>query len=91
MNLLTEVIPWIAVILLPLGYWKQVWHIHIHKEVRDLNLGSYVLFAFAYMALGFESVLIGSEVFLIKNILVGIPTIIIIIQILIHKEDKWED
>ena len=91
MDLFLKIIPWIAVVFLPLGYWKQVWHIHKHKEVRDLNLGSYILFAIAYMVLGIESVMVDSCIFLMKNILVAIPTLIITFQIIVHREDKWED
>ena len=88
---LIKLLPWIAVVCLPLGYWKQVWHIHVHKEVRDLSLSSYILFAVAYLLLGIEGYVIDSTLFLIKNILVGIPTLVIIGQIIYHKSDEWED
>ena len=83
MNLLT-ILSWVAVVCLPIGYWKQVYHIHIHKEVRDLNLGSYVFFAIAYLFLGMEAYAIDSMVFLVKNLLVIIPTGVLIYQIIVR-------
>lgn len=88
MNIL-DFAPWIAAFCLTIGYWKQVYHIHKHKEVRDLNLSSYILFAISYFFLGIESYNINSMVFLVKNLLVGVPTIIIIFQIIYHKGEKW--
>lgn len=82
---------WAAVVILPLGYWKQVWHIHKHKEVRDLSLSSYIFFATAYLFLGIESYYINSLLFLIKNLLVMIPTLVLIYQIIVHRDDKWDD
>ena len=88
MDLLT-IMSWIAVVCLPLGYWKQVYHIHVHKEVRDLSLGSYIFFAIAYLFLGIEAYAINSTVFLVKNMLVIIPTGVLIYQIIVHRKDKW--
>ena len=84
-----KLLPWIAVLALPLGYWKQVWHIHLHKEVRDLNPSAFILFLIAYISLGIEAFIIDSDVFLWKNILVSIPTIVIIWQIFRYKGSKW--
>lgn len=89
--MIIKILSWAAVILLPLGYWKQVWHIYKHKEVRDLNLFSYILFAMAYLFLGIEAYSINSQLFLIKNIMVLVPTIVLIYQIIIHKDDDWVD
>ena len=84
-----KILPWIAVLALPLGYWKQVWHIHKHKEVRDLNPTAFILFLVAYISLGVEAIVIKSDVFLWKNILVSIPTVVIIWQIFKYKGSKW--
>jgi len=86
-----EILSWVAVICLPIGYWKQVYHIHIHKEVRDLSLGSYIFFAIAYVLLGIEAYAINSTVFLVKNLLVIVPTGVLIYQIIVHRTDKWVD
>lgn len=85
------IIPWIAVVALPLGYWKQVWHIYKHKETRDLDLGAFILFLIAYISLAIEAYAIASRVFLWKNILVLIPTLVIIIQIIYYKNSTWKD
>ena len=84
-----KLLPWIAVLALPIGYWKQVLHIHHHKEVRDLNPSAFILFLIAYISLGIEAVIIDSDVFLWKNILVSIPTIVIIWQIFRYKDSQW--
>lgn len=81
---------WIAAGFLSVGYWLQVYRIHVHKEVRDLSAPSYVLFTFAYLLLGIEGYKINSMVFLVKNILVIIPTITIVFQIYYHQNDTWE-
>ena len=86
-----DIAPWLAVLFLSLGYWTQIWHIHKHKEVRDLDVRSYGLFAGSYILLGLEAWHISSTLFLVKNILVLIPTLIIIAQIFYHKADKWVD
>jgi uncharacterized protein with PQ loop repeat len=81
---------WLAAIFLSIGYWLQVYRIHKHKEVRDLSIHSYVFFAIAYVLLGIEGWQIESTLFLVKNILVLVPTCIIIWQIYCHKDDKWQ-
>ena len=85
------IIPWVAVIALPLGYWKQVYHIYKHKETRDLSIVAFCLFLIAYVALSIEAYLISSKVFLWKNILVFIPTVVIIFQIIYYKNSTWQD
>lgn len=78
-----------ASILLCIGYWAQVYKIHIHKEVRDLNIWSYIAFAIAYVILGIEAYTINSTVFLFKNALVLVPTCVLIWQIKVHEGDEW--
>jgi len=94
MTLFTDILSfggYLAAVALSVGYWLQVWRIHVHKEVRDLSANSYVLFAVAYMLLGIEAVQIDSLLFIIKNGLVLVPTLVIIYQINYHKNDKWTD
>ena len=91
--LLTDLIKfggWTAAILLAMGYWLQVWRIHVHKEVRDISLPSYILFTIAYMLFGAEAYSINSTLFFWKNILVLVPTIVIIFQVVKHKDDSWK-
>jgi len=82
---------WVAAVVLSAGYWIQIYKIHKHKEVRDLSIHSYVLFAVGYLLLGMEAYSINATVFVVKNILVLIPTIVIILQIRHHRDDKWND
>lgn len=86
-----DILPWLAIIILNAGYWVQIYKIHKHKEVRDLSITSFLLFDLAYMILAYESYLINSNVFLVKNILTGISTFIIISLIYIHQDDEWHD
>lgn len=82
---------WIAVLALSLGYWSQVYRIHIHKEVRDLSLPSYVLMSIGFMILFFQAVKDDSPVFIAKQIAAFVPVTFIIIQIIVHRKDKWHD
>lgn len=84
-----KLLPWLAILFLSLGYWKQIWHIHIHKEVRDFNIKSYIYFMVAYIALCLEAYSIDSLVFIWKNIILTIQTGILIYQIKTHQGDKW--
>ena len=91
MDLLLEIIPWLAVVLLSLGYWSQVLKIHKHKEVRDLSLKSYAFLATGFMVMSLRAWADGSVIFLVKQIATFIPVAIIIYQIRIHKDDHWHD
>lgn len=82
---------YLAIALVSIGFWAQVWRIHVHKEVRDLSLIQYISLAIGYIILGFEAYDINSWTFLLKQIVTVIPVIIIIGQIWIHKEDKWKE
>ena len=86
---LLNIATWLSAGMLSLGYWLQIYKIHKHKEVRDLSLSSYILFAVAYILLGIEANNIDSTLFLVKNVLVLIPTVVIISQIIYHKNDNW--
>lgn len=91
MNFLLEIIPWVAVITLSLGYWSQVQKIHVHKEVRDLSLLSYSLLAIGFFIMSIRAWADGSDIFLAKQIMTFIPVSIIIYQIRKHKNDTWHD
>ncbi len=91
MELLLEYIPWVAVCILSLGYWSQVWKIHIHKEVRDISLLSYVFLSIGFAIMALKAYSENSVIFLVKQVATFIPVIIICFQIIIHKEDHWHD
>lgn len=91
MSNILEILSWVAVIGLPVGYWKQVYHIHVHKEVRDLNLISHILFVISFSILATQAFIIESYLFFFKNLLVLVPVSVLTGQIIYHKNDKWED
>jgi uncharacterized protein with PQ loop repeat len=91
MQELFKILPWGAVLLLSSGYFMQAWKIHVHKEVRDLSIASYIMMAVATSILLMKAIDEGIAVFIFKQSMVLLPCIIIIVQIIIHKRDKWED
>ncbi|HAA53419.1 MAG TPA: hypothetical protein DCE42_01605 [Myxococcales bacterium] len=91
MELLLQIVPWVAVVLLSLGYWSQVRKIQLHKEVRDLSMMSYVLLAFGFSIMSWQAIREGSAIFLFKQVMTLIPVTIIIYQIVIHQGDTWHD
>ena len=90
-ELLLAILPWIAIVVLNAGYWTQIYKIYKHREVRDLSYVSFLLFDISYIILAYESYMIESYVFLIKNILTTISSSVIIFLIFIHKDDEWHD
>ena len=43
---------WIAVGVLSVSYWFQIWKIHIHKEVRDISITYNLMLAIGFGILG---------------------------------------
>lgn len=82
---------WLAVVVLSIGYWFQIWKIHVHKEVRDLSLTYHIMLACGFSILGVTAFFERSVIFLVKQIATTIPVIVIIAQILYHKRDRWHD
>ena len=82
---------WIAIAILSISYWFQIYKIHIHKEVRDISLAYNVLLAIGFGTLGFTAYQEGSTIFLVKQIVTTVPVLVIIGQVLYHKNDKWHD
>jgi hypothetical protein len=42
---------WIAIGVLALSHWLQVYKIHKHREVRDISIWTYVFLLVGYLAL----------------------------------------
>jgi len=84
-------ISWVAIFILALSYWFQIYKIHVHKEVRDLSIIYHVLLAIGFSLLTYQAYLEDSKIFITKQILTTIPVIIIIFQIWYHRKDKWHD
>jgi uncharacterized protein with PQ loop repeat len=85
------VISWFAIVLLSVSYWFQIYKIHVHKEVRDISLTYNILLALGFGILAYTAYDEKSLIFLIKQIATTIPVIIIIIQVLYHRNDRWHD
>lgn len=86
-----ELLPWFAVLVLSLGYWSQVWKIHVHKEVRDLSILSYGLLALGFCIMSWKAYQEGTVIFLVKQVMTLIPVSIVIAQIWLHRGDAWHD
>lgn len=82
---------WVAVFILAIGYWAQVFKITIHREVRDLSIVSYSLLAVGFAILTYTAWVEDSNVFIAKQILTLAPSLIIVFQIIYHRDDHWHD
>lgn len=85
-----QVLSWVAIAILTVSYWFQIWKIHVHKEVRDISLTYNILLAIGFAILGVTAYQEGSIIFLVKQIVTTIPVIIIVIQVIYHRNDRWE-
>ncbi len=90
-NSFVQFLSWSAIFLLSISYWFQIWKIHVHKEVRDLSMVYHLLLATGFGILTYTAYIEGSVIFIVKQIMTTIPVLIIIGQIIIHKEDRWHD
>ncbi len=86
-----DIISWGAICILSVSYWFQIWKIHAHREVRDLSLSYNILLAIGFGILGVTAYAERSLIFLVKQIATTIPVIIIVAQILYHRDDRWHD
>ena len=85
------IVSYIAIALLSISYWFQIYKIHVHKEVRDLSIPYHIFLALGFGMLTVTAYAENSTVFMIKQVLTTIPVLIIISQIFYHKKDKWHD
>jgi uncharacterized protein with PQ loop repeat len=86
-----KILSWAAVILLSTSYWFQIYKIHIHKEVRDLSMVYHVMLALGFGILTLTAWIEDSTIFLVKQIATTVPVIVIIGQIIYHRDDHWVD
>ena len=86
-----DVVSWIAVVLFSVSYWFQIRKIHIHKEVRDISMTYHTLLAVGSIVLAYTAWVEDSTIFVVKQVMTAIPVMVIISQIIIHKEDHWYD
>lgn len=85
------VISWAAIVLLSISYWFQIYKIHVHREVRDISLTYNVLLALGFGILTYTAYLEQSLIFIVKQVATTIPVIIIIVQVIYHRKDRWHD
>ncbi len=86
-----KILSWAAVFLLSVSYWFQIWKIHVHQEVRDLSMPFHILLATGFGILTYTAFAEGSTIFLVKQIMTTIPVLVIIGQIVYHRDDHWHD
>lgn len=86
-----QILSWTAIFLLSISYWFQIYKIHQHKEVRDLSMTYHVMLAMGFGILTYTAYAENSTIFLVKQIATTIPVLIIIAQIIYHKDDHWHD
>ncbi|MCK4934335.1 MAG: hypothetical protein KAR79_01995 [Simkaniaceae bacterium] len=82
---------WVAISILSISYWFQIWQIHVHREVRDISLTYNVLLAIGFATLGITAYFEGSTIFIVKQIVTTVPVIVIIGQVIYHRSDSWHD
>jgi uncharacterized protein with PQ loop repeat len=86
-----DILSWFAIPVLSAGYFTQVYHIHKHKEVRDLSLPMYLLLCTGFTIMGLKAIQDGSWTFAVKQLMTLIPCAIISYQIVVHRKDEWKD
>jgi len=86
-----DAIPWLALILLSLGYWFQVYKIYKHKEVRDISLIGYILLALGFAIMSIKALDEGSTIFFVKQIMTLIPSFVIIHLVCKYRDQEWHD
>ncbi len=84
-------ISWSAIVILASSYWFQIYKIHIHKEVRDLSITYHILLAIGFGILIFTAFFEDSMIFFVKQIATFVPVLIIIAQIVYHRQDHWHE
>lgn len=86
-----KILSWTAIVLLSVSYWFQIWKIHQHKEVRDLSMIYHVMLALGFGILTYTAYAENSTIFMVKQVATTIPVLIIIGQIIYHRDDHWHD
>lgn len=87
---------WIAIGVLALSHWLQVYKIHQHREVRDISMWTYVFLLVGYLALFSKAIVdwnegTGDLVWAVRQCMTIVPVSIVLLQIRWHKKDRWHD
>lgn len=91
-----SLIAWIAIGILAISHWLQVYKIHKHKEVRDISIWTYVFLLIGYCCLLLKSTTdwqagTGDAVWVFRQIATIFPVTVILFQIRYHQKDIWHD
>lgn len=78
----------VAILILSIGYWWQIYKNHKTRHVEDLSITYFLCMAVGVSILAVHAVKEGSWVFFLKQISILIPSIIIIQQIFKYKQKE---
>ena len=82
---------WTAVVFLAASYWFQIVKIQQHREVRDISIAYHVFLAIGFGILIWTAWEENSLIFFVKQVVTFVPVVVIILQILWHRKDRWHD
>jgi uncharacterized protein with PQ loop repeat len=91
-----QVMAWLAICILAISHWLQVYKIHKHREVRDISQWTYVFLLTGYICLFIKAILdwkagTGDFVWAARQMATIIPVTIVLFQIKWHQNDHWHD
>lgn len=78
----------LAIIILSIGYWYQIYKNYTTEHVEDLSVVYFVCMAIGVSILAVQAIKEGSVVFFLKQISILIPSVIIIRQIFKYKRKE---
>ena len=78
---MVAILSWIAIVLLSISYWFQIFKIYRRKEANDLSILYHVCLAVGFGMLTYTAYIEDSTIFLAKQIMTTIPVLILIGQI----------
>lgn len=78
---MVAVLSWIAIFLLSISYWFQIYKIHCRKEANDLSISYHICLAMGFGMLTYTAYVEDSIIFLVKQVMTTIPVLILIGQI----------
>jgi len=87
---------YVAIGILAISHWLQVWKIHVHKEVRDISVWTYIFLLTGYFVLATKAFLDyqnagGDILWFFRQMATIVPVSTVVFQIWIHRRDRWHD
>lgn len=94
--MLLQIMPWVAIGILAVSHWLQVYKIHQHREVRDISQWTYIFLLTGYIALFTKAIIdwqagTGDIVWAVRQMATILPVSIVLMQIKWHQNDHWHD